>query len=429
VATAVIDRPVWAPGPDDEDDVAVDVAGLARRLALSDRLRHRRFELLPLRGPAAVFTDVQGRLPGESTAPADLADLISSIASVGLLQPVLVEETAVEGGAPRLRLVAGERRLRACRYLVTVDAGNTHVAALPAIVCSGPLSEEERRVWQLVENLAREDLRPAELAAALLFERCAVAVANMLAAAIPVPVEVFELDDPVARWRLLEKARGSRREGAAPWTLVLRRLGLQMSERKARKLVEAFAAMPPELAYDMDARGIALSTRVAYLQLADSRAEAAAGIWEMVKDAGRPDLLYAAAQEQRSRPDLSAEEAVGRAREVHEAANLARSRALRRDSSATSEVADPVGVDGGLPVGDGPGADGSDREAPAAADGVVADAHVVSRAISALRELLAGLHCGLTVSRYDGGSLRLLAAELTDVLQPCPAARLSEAGG
>ena len=39
MATAVIDRPVWAPGPDDEDDVAVDGAGLARRLALSDRSR------------------------------------------------------------------------------------------------------------------------------------------------------------------------------------------------------------------------------------------------------------------------------------------------------------------------------------------------------------------------------------------------------
>ena len=70
----------------------VDPLALARRLESSERLRQRRFELLPLTGPAAAFTEVQGRAPSGSTSFEGLGELISSIASVGVLQPVLVEE-------------------------------------------------------------------------------------------------------------------------------------------------------------------------------------------------------------------------------------------------------------------------------------------------------------------------------------------------
>lgn len=147
-----------------------------RQLGLSLKLRRRRFELLPLRGEGTPFTELQGRLPGDSTTPVELADLISSISEVGVLQPVLVEEIPAtdEGQQPGLRVTAGERRLRACLWGSTHRPDNPHFDALPAVVCPGPLSEEERRVWQLVENLAREDLRPGELAAALVLDRCAV---------------------------------------------------------------------------------------------------------------------------------------------------------------------------------------------------------------------------------------------------------------
>lgn len=60
--------PAEAPAPD-----RPSVLSLARRLGASDRLRRRRFELLPLTGPGAAFAEVQGRGPGESTAPAALA--------------------------------------------------------------------------------------------------------------------------------------------------------------------------------------------------------------------------------------------------------------------------------------------------------------------------------------------------------------------
>ncbi len=83
-------------------------AELARRLRGSERLRLRRYESIPAVGPGAIWSEVQGRAPGSSTAPADLVELISSIATLGVLQPVLVEDLGERGR----RLVLGERRVR-----------------------------------------------------------------------------------------------------------------------------------------------------------------------------------------------------------------------------------------------------------------------------------------------------------------------------
>ena len=102
---------------------AVSPTELARRLTVSERLRRRRFEVLALSGPDAAFSEPQGRAPGPSTAPANLAELISSIATVGVLQPILVEE--LPGG--QRRVVAGERRLRATRW------GAVHLSRQPAL--------------------------------------------------------------------------------------------------------------------------------------------------------------------------------------------------------------------------------------------------------------------------------------------------------
>lgn len=138
------------------------VRGLA-----SSVLRRRRFELIPLSGDGAAYTMPQGRRPGDATTPTELADLISSIAEFGVLQPILAEEITQEAGSrPRLRLVAGERRLRACRWGAAHLGDNPHFKTIPAIICPGPLSDEDRRMWQLIENLAREPLRPGEQAAA-----------------------------------------------------------------------------------------------------------------------------------------------------------------------------------------------------------------------------------------------------------------------
>lgn len=378
---------------------------LARAFA-SPRLRRRRFELLPLRGEGAAYTEAQGRAPGDATAPEELADLISSIAEIGVLQPVLVEELpGQDRAAPDLRVVAGERRLRAARWGATHLPDNPHFAALPAIVCPGPLSEEERRIWQLVENLAREPLRPGEQAAALLYQRCAVLTAKLLRAGKPVPADVQALTDPVARFRALERIRGGDTQAAAPWSEVLTRLGLQLTPRRARELVRAFAALPPELNEEMDAERIALHTRVRFVQLRRGRAAAAEEIWAAVKGAGRTELLYAAAGAALTDPDLNAQQAMDAAAEDHQAALDARAAALRSKPDAPDRAPTEANLTESADDQDGAAA------APAALGSAAATA-----ACRALRSLIAALHAGAELGRYDRGSLRLLLAEATGLL-------------
>ena len=358
----------------------------AQRLGQSDRLRQRRFEQLPTSGPGSPWTEVQGRGPGESMAPASLVELISSIATVGVLQPILVEELPDAG----VRLVSGERRLRAVLWGASHHPENSHFAQIPAVVCPGPLSEEERRCWQLVENLAREDLKPAELAAALLFERAAVLTTRLLAAGVPVPAPVAYLDDPVERFRALDRLRteaGCHHLGA-PWGEVLRRLGLQLREEKAKALVRAFSALPQDLSAEMDAAEIALATRLAYLKLNQGRAQAAAELWEAIKARGRPDLLAAAIREQIDHPDIDPEAAVDAAEALHESADEARALAGRQRYAPEDE---PPSVQ-------------------------PASRQLVDAALRGLKDLLEALRAGTCVSRYDTGSLELFAIELLELL-------------
>ncbi len=70
--------------------------------------------------------------------------LAASIRQLGLLQPISVR--SLEGS--RYELIAGERRLRACKQL-----GMTHIDALVVSV-----SENSSALLALVENLQREDL-------------------------------------------------------------------------------------------------------------------------------------------------------------------------------------------------------------------------------------------------------------------------------
>lgn len=397
-------------------DAGQDQLSLLRRLgALSPRLRQRRFELLPLRGPGAPGTDVQGRAPGDSTVPRELADLISSIAEIGYLQPILVEEITTAGGPPRRLLALGERRLRAGRWGAVHMADNPHFRSIPAVVCPGPLTEEERRVWQLVENLAREPLTPGEQAAGLLFHRCAVLVGKLLAAGRPVPAEIYAIDDPADRFRALDRLRGSDARCAAPWTEVLDRLGLQMSPRKARELVRAFEALPRDLVEDMDAHKVALHTRIRFVGLRRDQASVADEIWAAVKSRGRPDLLAAAvAEAHRPQPPGSAVEVVDAAEAARDRANLARAQKLRaRDDTSAASHPD-TGADG-----DGDGAAVPGR-GPGPAAAAVLDGPVLTAALGALRQLSAELRGGARPGRYDAASLRLLAEQILRLLDGAP---------
>lgn len=77
-----------------------------------------------------------------------LETLAESIAKHGLIQPLLVEP--LEGD--RYRIIAGERRWRACRL-----AG---VESVPVVIRT--VTEQQNMEIALIENLQREDLNPIE---------------------------------------------------------------------------------------------------------------------------------------------------------------------------------------------------------------------------------------------------------------------------
>ncbi|MEU3656122.1 ParB/RepB/Spo0J family partition protein [Streptomyces sp. NPDC032161] len=92
------------------------------------------------------------RQPREVFDEDALAELVTSIKEVGLLQPVVVRKA----GPDRYELIMGERRWRACR-----EAG---LERIPAIVRA---TEDEKLLLDaLLENLHRAQLNPLEEAAA-----------------------------------------------------------------------------------------------------------------------------------------------------------------------------------------------------------------------------------------------------------------------
>lgn len=78
----------------------------------------------------------------------DIEELAASIRTHGLISPIVVSPS----GNRRFRIIAGERRFRACRM-----AG---LAQVRAIVRT--LEEQSRIEVQLVENIQRKDLNPIE---------------------------------------------------------------------------------------------------------------------------------------------------------------------------------------------------------------------------------------------------------------------------
>jgi ParB family chromosome partitioning protein len=402
------------------------VLGGISALMSSPRLRQRRMDSIPLRGPSAPTTLVQGRQPGDATTPTELSDLISSIATVGVLQPVLAEEIPTEEGPPRLQLVTGERRLRACRWGAAHLPDSPHFEALPAIICPGPLSESERRTWQIVENLAREPLRPGEQAAALLWHRCAVLTAKLLHAGKPVPAEVDALQDPVQRWEALERIRGADIAAAAPWAEVLNRLGLQLSPRKARELVAAFRALPAAISEEMDEEKVRLATRIRFARLRAGRTEAADEIWAAVKAAKKTPVLASAVQAAIADPQLSADQVLLQAEQEREQANGARAQALSRAHAGLPEellqASQPIEDNDGSPPRPDEAAEHDEpveSAAPAgtpplllSADGAGGPEADATACLASLRSLLADVRVGHVLGRYARGSLRLLLDEL-----------------
>jgi ParB family transcriptional regulator, chromosome partitioning protein len=155
-----------------------------------------------------------------------LEALAGSIASAGLLQPLIVRP--LDHG--RYELVAGERRWRAAQ-----KAGLDRV---PAVIRSSP--EDERLQAALIENMVREDLNPVEeaRACAALVEDLGISKEELARrvgrsrASISNLIRLLDLPDPVLR--LLE--RGDLTEGHG-------RAILQLDDQNARaKLAKRAAA-------------------------------------------------------------------------------------------------------------------------------------------------------------------------------------------
>lgn len=82
----------------------------------------------------------------------ELEELSQSIQEDGLIQPIIVRKSAIIG----YELIAGERRLRACKRLGLTD--------ITAVVKE--ISDQESRKQAIIENLQRSNLNPIEEAKA-----------------------------------------------------------------------------------------------------------------------------------------------------------------------------------------------------------------------------------------------------------------------
>ena len=119
-------------------------------------------QLVPSPAPLKVQTSAHGlfsEIPIDKVAPSpyqarkefseeEIRNLADSISSEGLLQPILVRQ--IPGGT--YELLAGERRLRACRLL-----GMKKIVA-----CVQNASDSSAAAKGLIENIQRADLNPME---------------------------------------------------------------------------------------------------------------------------------------------------------------------------------------------------------------------------------------------------------------------------
>lgn len=91
--------------------------------------------------------DTSGEQPRVRFEEEPLAELARSIATHGVLQPILVERVG-----RRYRIIAGERRFRA--------AGRAGLQRIPAVIRAA--DADARLTLALIENIQREDLSPLE---------------------------------------------------------------------------------------------------------------------------------------------------------------------------------------------------------------------------------------------------------------------------
>jgi ParB family chromosome partitioning protein len=190
------------------------------------------------------------RQPRSTFDDEPLEALATSIREVGILQPIVVRQTA-DG----YEVIAGERRLRAARL-----AG---LATIPAVVRDSDDADALREA--LIENIHREDLNPVELAEAFrelleelglkqetLADRLGVSrshIANTIRL-LALPPEVQSL----LAERKIQAGHGrallSLGDGRAQGNLALRAAAEELTVREVEDAVRAFLDAPAGAAVD-----------------------------------------------------------------------------------------------------------------------------------------------------------------------------------
>lgn len=138
--------------------------------------------------------------PRRTFDPEKLDELSASIASEGVLQPIVVR---FDTDRDRYVVVHGERRLRAAR-----DAG---LSAIPALIRDVP--EDRRLIHQLMENIVRDDLNAVDRAAALRALRSQLGDPAWEVVAATVGIKRSRLFQLLGTGKLSDKAREDIQQG------------------------------------------------------------------------------------------------------------------------------------------------------------------------------------------------------------------------
>ena len=137
----------------------------------------------------------------------DIDELAASIEAFGLIQPVVVATTPNTASTGEVLVVAGHRRVAACRKL-----GMSEIEVLSR---DGTVwSAQDRLVAMLVENVQRKDLTPMERARG--FEALVGSGMTQRAAAAATGLSQATISKSLALLKLPEKARGWVDEGKLP---------------------------------------------------------------------------------------------------------------------------------------------------------------------------------------------------------------------
>lgn len=361
-------------------------------------VRERDLVFLPVFGDTAPVVETQARVT--KLDEESLTELISSIAVHGVLQPIVVEQVG-----EKVRLVAGERRLRAFQFLLENHPDNPHVKkGIPAVVAKERYSDEERRSAQVAENLVRADLTISELGSALLWVRCAILMEKLEQAGHDIPDSIHRETNAVNKWAELETFRIEKGEHStgAPWKEVLQTVGIQVPPHRAQLLARAVSELPPGIGEEMDEMKVSLHSRIQWLGLAAQDPDAAEQLWEEVRNQQKPEVLTSAITATKSNPGMDPSDVV-------EAVSSRKDRGDKEasedwmTSKAAAEAA-ALAAEAELEEEEEGGFGGEafdDTKAPSA-----------GKVVGLLRKFLKELESGLTVSPREREQIKTLCAQI-----------------